>query len=96
MANPKIYYITESQFKALIEKKKQEKVTFKRIMEEITTAMTTLNEASAVNDTVVAILKKYATKEPMSKSLVESILSTKQVTLDQLKDAGIPETTKTL
>ena len=94
MTKPKIYHITESQFKALIEKKKQEKVTFNRLIEEIKVNKATLNEASAINESVVTILKKYMTNEPMSKSLVESLLSSKHVTVDHLKAAGIPETTK--
>jgi len=94
MTTPKTYIITESQFKALIEKKKVEKKIVNAILEEITFSKGTLNEATSLNDNVVTILKKHIPAEFRSKSLVESLLSTKQITKDQLKDAGIIEIIK--
>ncbi len=94
MTTPKTYVITESQFKALIEKKKVEKKIVGAILEEIKLTKNTLNETTSHTDGIVTILKKHIPAEFRSKSLVESLLSTKQITKDHLIEAGIIEMMK--
>lgn len=94
MTTPKTYIITESQFKALIEKKKMEKKVVGAILEEIKVSKGTLNEGTTLNDSIVTILKKHCKTISPSKTLVESLLSSKIVSKEQLKDAGIIEIIK--
>src|SRR5258706_7186372 len=98
MTMPKKYVISESQFKALIERKKEEKVIFNKIIEEISTIKTKLNEAKyfknkpiqeRIHEVIVLTLKKHTENGPMSKSLVESLLTSKLVTIEHLNSAGI-------
>lgn len=89
MTMPKKYIITESQLKALVEKKRVEKITLSNILEAIKTSNGKLNESSAKDNGIVTILKKHTENGPMSKSLIESLLSSKLVTMEHLTNADV-------
>lgn len=88
MTTPKKYIITESQFKALIERKKHEKGTLITVINEIKAKNSALNEA-LTKDSVISILNKHIPVGPISKSLTESLIASKLVTLDHLKEAKL-------
>lgn len=88
MTTPKKYIITESQFRRLIERKRVEKGILIALINEIKAKSGVLNEASA-KESVVSILKKHIPTGPISKSLTESLIASKLVTLDNLKEAAL-------
>lgn len=91
MPTPKIYYITESQFKALIERKKSEKVLLSKILEEIDQKKKSLNEATAINEGIIDTIKSYVRKGMITTALIASLLASNQVNAQQLQAAGVPK-----
>lgn len=91
MPTPKIYYITESQFKALIERKKSEKVLLSKILEEISQKKKSLNEAAAINEGIIDTIKNYVRKGMITTALISSLLASNQVNAQQLQAAGVPK-----
>jgi hypothetical protein len=88
MTTPKKYIVTESQMKALMEKKKHEKGILIALINEIKAKDGVLNETSG-KSSVTSILKKHIPVGPISKSLTEALIASKLVTMDHLKEAKL-------
>lgn len=88
MTTPKKYIVTESQMKALMEKKKHEKGILLALINEIKAKNGVLNE-TLTKESVLSILKKHIPSGPISKSLTESLIGSKLITLDHLKEAKL-------
>lgn len=91
MNTNKIIFITEHQFKALVELKKKEKTILTNIIEDIRKHNGTLNEASLIEEGIVDTLKNYASKGLMTTALIASLLASNNVNAQQLQAAGIPQ-----
>lgn len=88
----KVYYITESQFKALMEKKKAEKLVLKEMLEEIKQKKLSLREsAELINEGIIDTLKNYVRKGLMTTAVIASLLASNQVNAQQLQAAGVPQ-----
>ncbi len=86
----KTIYITESQFKSLVEKKKEEKKIFNQICEELNQKKASLTEAAALNEGVIDTVKKYLRAGALTAAIIGSLLSAGQVNAQQLQQAGVP------
>lgn len=91
MSTRKIYYVTESQFAALIEKKKVERAILKEMLEKIKEQKLTLNEGKALNEGIIDTVKSYVSKGLMTAALVATLLASGQVNAQQLQQAGVPQ-----
>jgi hypothetical protein len=87
----KKYVITESQYWQLIERKKQEKNTVNRILEDIERAEKSLNEGVLLNESIVDTIKKYAKKGLLTTAVVASLLGSGKVNAQQLQQAGVEQ-----
>jgi hypothetical protein len=85
----KTIYITESQFKTLVEKKKEEKKHYTQINNELDQKKGSLTEAKLLNEGVVNILKKYLKEGMLTTGITASLLATKKVNEHQLIEAGV-------
>jgi hypothetical protein len=85
----KIFYITESQFKTLVENKKKEKKHYILINKELNQKGGSLTEAKLLNEGVVNILKKYLKEGMLTTSISASLLANKKVNEHQLIEAGL-------
>jgi hypothetical protein len=86
----KTFYITESQYKTLLESKKVEKKNLQAITEELELKKKTLTEATALNEGVIDTIKKYLRAGALTAAIVGSLLSAGQVNAQQLQQAGVP------
>ena len=89
----KKYIISESQFKFLVEKKKQEKVKYitNRIVEDIEKSKKNLNESTMLNEAIVDTLKKYFRKGLLTTAVIASLLANNNVQAQDLVAAGVPQ-----
>jgi len=90
MSTNRTYYITESQFKALVESKKKEKLVCTQIMEEIRKKRSSLNEAALIEEGIVDTIKSYATKGLLTAAVISTLLAN-NVNAQQLMAAGVPK-----
>lgn len=86
----KTYYITESQYKSLLESKKIEKKNLLAITEEIDLKRKTLTEATALNEGVIDTIKKYLRAGALTAGILASLLAAQKVDAQQLQQAGVP------
>ena len=89
----KVYYISESQYKHLVEAKKEEKIIFKQICEELENKRKRLTEATQLNEGIIDTIKSYLKKGVLTVTLIASLLSANQVNAQQLQQAGVPKAT---
>jgi predicted transcriptional regulator len=86
----KTYYITESQFKGLVEKKKQDAKIYKEICEEIDKKRGSLTEGKQLNEDIVKTIKGYLRAGALSASILAALLGAQKVDQNQLQQAGVP------
>lgn len=86
----KTYYITESQYKALVEIKQKERKTLVSITEEINIKKKSLTEATALNEGIIDTIKKYLRAGALTAGILGSLLASQQVNAQQLQQAGVP------
>jgi hypothetical protein len=86
----KTYYITESQYKTLLESKQLEKKNLIAISEEIDLKRKTLTEAKALNEGVIDTVKKYLRAGALTAGILGSLLAAQKVDAQQLQQAGVP------
>lgn len=89
----KVYYITEASYKTLVDRKKQEAVTYKAICEELNKKRKTLTEGKQLNEGIIDTIKSYVRKGLITTALVGSLLASNQVNAQQLAQAGVPQNT---
>jgi len=89
----KVFYITESQYVSLLEKKKEENKIFKQICEELNKKRSQLTEGTQLNEGIIDTIKSYMKKGLLTATLVASLLSANQVNAQQLQQAGVPKAT---
>jgi hypothetical protein len=87
---PKTYYISESQFKTLMESKREQKKTLQSITEEIDLKRKTLSEGTLLNEGIIDTVKKYWRAGALTAAILGSLLSAQKVDAQQLQQAGIP------
>lgn len=87
---PKVYYISESKFKELVEIKKIESDTLKKISEELDQKKATLTEAKLLNEGIIDVVKKYWRSGLLTAGILASLLGAQKVDAQQLLQAGIP------
>jgi len=89
----KIYYISESQFKNLVEVKKKETSTYKEICEELKKKRTQIREGDLLNEGVIDSIKNYLRTGVLTVSMLASLLASNQVNTEELTQAGVPKAT---
>lgn len=89
----KTFYISESQYINLVEKKREETKLYKQICEELNIKRTQLTESSQLNEGIIDTIKSYVGKGLMTATLVASLLGANQVSAQQLAQAGVPKAT---
>ena len=87
---PKTYYITETQYRKLVESKQKETKILKSITEEIDAKRKTLSEATALNEGIIDTIKKYWRAGMLTAGILGSLLAAQKVDAQQLQQAGIP------
>jgi hypothetical protein len=92
MSKNKIFYVTEGQFKALMEKKRKEKLVVAEMIEKISLQKARINEsAELINEGIIDTLKNYVKKGLMTTAVIASLLASNQVNAQQLQAAGVPQ-----
>lgn len=86
----KTYYISESQFRALVESKQKERKTLLSITEEIDLKRKTLTESTLLNEGIIDTIKKYWRTGMLTAGILASLLASQKVDAQQLQQAGIP------
>jgi hypothetical protein len=86
----KTYFITESQYKILLESKRIERKNYLHISEELESKKKTLTEATAINEGVIDTIKKYLKTGALTAGILASLLTSQQVNAQQLQQAGVP------
>lgn len=86
----KTIYITESQFKSLVEKKKNDIITFKAICEEIDAKKAILKEGAELNEDIIKTIKGYLRAGALTASILAALLGAQKVDSNQLHQAGVP------
>jgi len=89
----KIYYITESQFKGLVESKKEQKKVFNQICEEIDAKRKTLNETVKLNKGIVDTIQQYVKTGSLTEGIIKALMQTQKVDGKQLQEAGVSQET---
>lgn len=87
---PKTYYITETQYKTLVESKQKERKTLLSITEEIDSKRKTLIESTALNEGIIDTVKKYLRAGMLTAGILGSLLAAQKVDAQQLQQAGVP------
>jgi hypothetical protein len=82
------YYITETQYKSLIEQKRTKKIV-NRILEEIERNKKNLNEGVMLNEALVDTLRKYLKKGLLTTAVIGSLLASNKVNAQDLLQAGV-------
>lgn len=86
----KTYYITESQYKQLVESKQKERKTLLSITEEIDAKRKKLTEATQLNEGIIDTVKKYWRAGMLTAAILGSLLAAQKVDAQQLQQAGVP------
>jgi len=86
----KQYYITETQYRKLIEAKKSRQDTYRTICEEIDKKKKTLTEATQLNEGIIDTIKKYWRAGALTAGILASLLAAQKVDAQQLQQAGVP------
>lgn len=86
----KTYYITESQYRTLVESKREQKKTLDAISEELDKKRSTLTEAAMLNEGIIDTIKKYLRAGALTAGIVASLLASQKVNAQQLQQAGVP------
>ena len=89
----KTYYISEAQFKGLVETKREQKKVFNRICEEIDAKKKALNETAKLNEGIVDTIKGYLRAGTLTVGIITALLLAMKVDTHQLKQAGVPQQT---
>lgn len=87
---PKVYYISETRFKELVEVKRVEVDTLNKITEELDQKRATLTEATLLNEGIIDTIKKYWRAGLLTAGILGSLLAAQKVDAQQLQQAGIP------
>lgn len=87
---PKTYYITETQYRTLVESKQRERKTLLSITEELDTKRKSLTEATALNEGIIDTVKKYWRAGMLTAGILGSLLAAQKVDAQQLQQAGVP------
>lgn len=83
------YIISETQYRTLIQKKKDEKIA-KQILEEIKKAKKVLNEEKMLNESIVHTLRRYFNKGLLTLGVL-GVLLANNVSAQDLANAGVSE-----
>lgn len=86
----KTYYITESQYRQLVESKQKERKTLLTITEEIDSKKRSLTEGTQLNEGIIDTVKKYMRAGVLTASILGSLLAAQKVNAQQLQQAGVP------
>jgi len=86
----KQYYITETQYRKLVETKKARQDTYRTICEEIDQKRLSLTEATQLNEGIIDTVKKYWRAGALTLGILASLLAAQKVDAQQLQQAGIP------
>lgn len=89
----KVYYISESNYKKLVEKKRQETLTFNEICEELDRKRSQITEATLLNEGILDTIKKYLRAGTLTAGILASLLASEKVNAQQLAQAGVPKQT---
>jgi osmotically-inducible protein OsmY len=84
----KIYYITESQYKILVERKKNEKILIDKISEELKGQKKVFNE-SKNNSSTIDIIKKYNNKGVLTENIIRELIKSNNINQKDLEKANI-------
>jgi hypothetical protein len=68
----KIFYISESQYKQLVERKKNETLITKDIIKEIDSKILSLNEEKLLNEGIIDTIKSYLSKVLITDGIIDS------------------------
>lgn len=87
----KVYYISEAQYKTLIERKKEEKRVYNEICEELDKKKNQLTEGALLNEGIIDTIKNYLKKGALTVGIIASLLAAQKVDAQQLQQAGVPK-----
>lgn len=82
--------ITESQYNALIEKKRKEKEISKKILEDIQKVETKLNESELLTEAITDVIRRYWKRGVLTVAVIATLLS-QGVNAQTLEQAGVPQ-----
>lgn len=89
----KIYYVTKSQFKGLVESKVVQKKTYNQICEEIEVKRKTLNETLELNKGIVETIQQYVKAGSLTEGIMKALIQSQKVEGKQLQEAGVSKET---
>lgn len=82
--------ITESQYNALLEKKRREKAITKKILEDIDRVKSRLNEGELLTEAITDVIRRYWRKGLLTTAVLATLLS-QGVSAQTLTQAGVPQ-----
>jgi hypothetical protein len=85
----KTYFITETQYKKLLQIKNEEKKLINQINEELESKK--LSEGATLNEGLIDTIKKYLRAGALTLPIIISLLSSQKVDAQQLQQAGVPQ-----